>query len=388
MATTVQELLEQLREHVRELTPAELEAIHTTGGGPAVLDVREHDEYACGCIPGAVHVSRGLLELRVESLLPDRRAPVVVYCGSGVRSLFAAESLLRLGYENVWSVKGGFARWAAEGRRSTTPQVLSLADRRRYKRHFTIPEVGEAGQLKLRAARVLLIGAGGLGCPAALYLAAAGVGTIGLVDFDQIDETNLQRQILYSADKVGLPKVETAAVVLRAQNPQVCIVPIEQRLTRDNVEAIVRDFDLVIDGSDNFPTRYLVNDACVLLRKPCVHGSVYRFEGQVSVFYPPDGPCYRCLYPEPPPADLAPSCAEAGVLGAVPGVIGLLEALEAMKIILGIGAPLVGQLLQYDALRADFHKVTLRRNPACAYCSDGGVFPGFVDYEGFCQASA
>ena len=295
--------------------------------------------------------------------------------------------LQRLGYECVASMVGGFTSWRNEGREFTTPRLLSEADRRRYQRHLAIPEVGEEGQLKLLDSRVLLVGAGGLGCPAAYYLAAAGVGTLGILDFDVVDETNLQRQILHTADRVGTSKTESARQSLLALNPGIEVVPIEARLTSENVESIFRDFEIIVDGSDNFPTRYLVNDACVLLGRPNVHGSVYRFEGQVTVFHPPHGPCYRCLYPEPTPAELAPSCADAGVLGILPGVVGLLEAVETVKLILGIGNPLIGRLLQYDALRAEFVELKIRRDPQCPYCGDGTEFPGFVDYEAFCAGT-
>jgi molybdopterin/thiamine biosynthesis adenylyltransferase len=285
---------------------------------------------------------------------------------------------------------GGFGRWQQEGLAVSKPEnasQLTDAMRRRYARHLTIPEVGEVGQKKLLQAKVLLIGAGGLGSPAAYYLAAAGVGTLGIVDFDVVDESNLQRQILHTTESVGTAKTTSARKTLLALNPGIQVNPIEARISSQNVEGILKDYDLVVDGCDNFATRYLINDACVLMKKPCVHGSVYRFEGQVTVFHPPQGPCYRCLYPEPPPAELAPSCADAGVLGVLPGVIGLLEAVEAIKWILGKGELLVGRLLQYDALRTEFRTLKLVRDPDCAYCADGKKFPGFIDYEQFCATS-
>ncbi len=357
---------------------------------PLVIDVRELEEVKEGKVPGAVHIPRGFLELRIEDEAPDREASVVVYCAGGTRSLFAAETLQRMGYSRVASLQGGFRAWAQAGKPVETPRVLTDAERRRYSRHLMIPEVGEEGQVKLLQARVLLIGAGGLGCPAAIYLAAAGVGTLGVVDADVVDESNLQRQILHPTERVGTSKVESARRSLLAQNPGIKVVAHEERITSENVERLLRDYDLVVDGSDNFPTRYLINDACLLHRKPCVHGSIYRFEGQVTVFDPArGGPCYRCLYPEPPPPELAPSCADAGVLGVLPGVIGLLEAVEAIKLILGEGEPLIGRLLTYDALAARFRELKLRRDPGCAYCAslDGAPFPGLIDYEFFCNAA-
>ncbi|PYQ11122.1 MAG: molybdopterin-synthase adenylyltransferase MoeB [Acidobacteria bacterium] len=386
MPPTIKDLMSQIRSHVKEVTPAEVRARLDRGEPFTLLDVREKEEVDQGHLPGATHVPRGFLELRIEGLVPDRKTPIVAYCAGGNRSLLAAEGLQRLGYENVLSMAGGFTQWRNEGNPVVVPRRLSEADRRRYSRHLMIPEVGEAGQIKLLGAKVLLVGAGGLGCPAAYYLAAAGVGTLGVVDFDKVDESNLQRQILHTVDRVGTPKTESARKTLLALNPAVNVVPIEARLSSSNVESIFRDYDIVLDGSDNFPTRYLVNDACVLLKKPNVHGSVYRFEGQVTVFHPPAGPCYRCLYPEPPPAELAPSCADAGVLGVLPGVVGLLEAVETVKLILGVGDSLVGRLLHYDALKAEFRMLKLRRDPKCRYCGDGVTFPGFVDYEMFCAS--
>jgi len=382
-APTWHEVLKRLKKEIPEVDVPEVAALRGKGRA-AIVDVRDKEEYNEGHIEGAIHLPRAFLEMRAESALHDRGASIVVHCASGVRSLLAAESLRRLGYTDVRSMAGGFSRWKDQGLPYVKPRVLGETERRRYARHLTIPEVGEQGQIKLLDSKVLLIGAGGLGSPAAVYLAAAGVGTLGLVDFDVVDESNLQRQILHTADRVGKPKTESARQTLLALNPGVNVRTFEERLSSANVERIFRDFDLVLDGSDNFPTRYLVNDACVKLSKPNVHGSVYRFEGQVTVFWPRHGPCYRCLYPEPPPPELAPSCAEAGVLGVLPGVIGLLEAVEAIKIILGKGRPLVGRLLTYDALRAEFRKLVLRRDPNCQYCRDGAEFPGYVDYEQFC----
>jgi molybdopterin/thiamine biosynthesis adenylyltransferase/rhodanese-related sulfurtransferase/molybdopterin converting factor small subunit len=381
----VQDLLRELRQRVPEISPADA-STEMTSGQPLLLDVRETDEWQSGHVPGAVHLSRGVLEMRIEGLEPKRERRILLYCAGGNRSLLAAESLQRLGYGNVASVIGGFKRWKDEGRPFETPVALSAEDRLRYARHLAIPEVGEAGQEKLLKSKVLLVGAGGLGSPAAFYLAAAGVGTITLVDDDVVDASNLQRQILHDTRRIGQPKVESARETLLALNPGIRVVGVRERLTSANVERLFGGQDVILDGSDNFATRYLVNDACVKLRIPNVHGSVYRFDGQVSVFWPGRGPCYRCLYPEPPPPELAPSCAEAGVLGILPGVIGLLEAVETIKLLLGKGTSLVGRLLVYDALEASFTELKLRRDPDCAWCGEGKPFPGYVDYEAFCAA--
>jgi molybdopterin/thiamine biosynthesis adenylyltransferase/rhodanese-related sulfurtransferase/molybdopterin converting factor small subunit len=381
--------LAELRRTIPEISPAEAHAL--AGRGEAVLlDVREPDELAAGMAAGAQALARGYLELHVERLVPGLDTAILVMCATGARSLFAAADLRQLGYLDVRSIGGGFNRWKQEGLPVTVVHGLSASDRERYSRHVLIPEVGEAGQLELLASRVLLVGAGGLGSPAALYLAAAGVGTLGLVDDDVVDRSNLQRQILHTDDRVGRPKVESARQTLLALNPSTQVIGHPVRLARHNVEELFLGYDVIVDGSDNFATRYLVNDACVKLGLPNVHGSVFRFEGQVSVFWPgrrdSPGPCYRCLYPEPPPPELAPSCAEAGVLGVLPGVVGMLEAVETIKILLGIGQPLVSRLLQYDALRASFLELKVERNPDCRYCSDPDAFPGYVDYEQFCTA--
>ncbi|MFQ5937854.1 MAG: molybdopterin-synthase adenylyltransferase MoeB, partial [Acidiferrobacterales bacterium] len=367
------------------------DAVQLQRSGAVVIDVREADEIAQGSPAGAHQLGRGFLELRVEDALPDHDRTVLVMCGSGMRSLFAADTLRQLDYTDVRSVAGGFTRWKNEGLPFEIPRVLDAEARERYSRHVLMPEVGEAGQLKLIDSKVLLIGAGGLGSPAGFYLAAAGVGTLGVVDDDVVDRTNLQRQILHTDARVGVPKVESARKSLEALNPAVKVIGHQTRLDSSNVEEIFSEYDVVVDGSDNFPTRYLVNDACVKLGIPNVHGAVYRFEGQVSVFWPAyekrRGPCYRCLYPEPPPAELAPSCAEAGVLGILPGVVGLLEAVETIKLLLGIGEPLVGRMLYYDALRAQFTELKLEPDPACQYCGEGTEFPGYVDYEQLCAVS-
>lgn len=378
--------LQSLKRSIPEITPAEALALQAKGA--VLIDVRESEEIAQGSPAGAYRLGRGYLELRVEQSVPDFNCTVLTLCGSGTRSLFAAESLKQLGYGDVRSIAGGFNRWKDEGLPFEVPQILDGAARSRYSRHLLMPEIGEKGQQKLMASKVLLVGAGGLGSPASLYLAAAGVGTLGLVDHDVVDRSNLQRQVLHRDDRVGMSKVASARQTLAALNPTIRINEYESRLESRNVEEIFRDYEVVIDGSDNFPTRYLVNDACVKLGLPNVYGAVYRFEGQVSVFWPArSGPCYRCLYPEPPPPELAPSCAEAGVLGVLPGVIGLLQAVETLKILLNLGEPLMGRMLYYDALKACFSELKLERRPHCAYCSEGAVFPGYVNYDQTCSTA-
>lgn len=381
--------LAQLKAAILELSP--VEALTLQAQGAALVDVREADEIAQGSPPGAYRLGRGYLELRIEDAVPDMERPLVTMCNGGVRSLFAAEDLQRLGYRNVYSMVGGFSRWKNEGLPVEVPEQLDRQARERYSRHLLMPEIGEAGQIKLLNSKILLIGAGGLTSPAALYLAAAGVGTLGLVDHDIVDRSNLQRQILHTDARVGLSKVTSARQSIEALNPSVKVRMHEAHLTSANVEEIFSGYQLVVDGSDNFPTRYLVNDACIKLGLPNVYGAVYRFEGQVSVFWPSypqqRGPCYRCLYPQPPPAEFAPSCAEAGVLGMLPGIIGLLQAIEAIKLLLKLGNPLVGRLLLFDALCASFQELAVVPDPACPYCSQPGSFPGFVDYERFCASA-
>lgn len=381
--------LAEIRGRIPEVDPTEAAALQARGA--CLIDVREADEIAQGSPPGALRLGRGFLELRVEDAVPDKGATLLVTCAGGVRSLFAAETLTQLGYTDVRSIRGGFNKWKNSGLPIEMPRSLNAEQRERYGRHLLMPEVGEKGQLRLLDSKVLLVGAGGLGSPVALYLAAAGVGTIGLIDFDVVDRSNLQRQILHTDERVGTPKVESARKTLLALNPSIKVNIHETRLDSSNVEQIFDGYEVVVDGSDNFATRYLVNDACVKLRIPNVHGSIFRFEGQVSVFWPTyarrRGPCYRCVYPEPPPPELAPSCAEAGVLGVLPGVVGLLEAVETVKVLLGIGDPLVGRLLHYDALPARFTELTLDPDPDCRYCREGAEFPGFVDYEVFCSTS-
>jgi molybdopterin/thiamine biosynthesis adenylyltransferase/rhodanese-related sulfurtransferase len=357
------------------------------GAGPILIDVREKDEWSEGFIPGARWIPRGFLELRIEDQIPELSSEIVLYCAGGNRSALAARSLAELGYTNVKSMAGGFSAWKRAGLTFDRPYVMTQEQSLRYARHTMLPEVGEAGQVKLLKSKVLCLGAGGLGSPSGLYLAAAGVGTIGFVDDDVVDASNLQRQILHATDRVGLPKVESARRAIAGLNPDVKVVPHQTRLSSENVLDIIKDYDLIVDGADNFPTRYLLNDAALKLGKPVVHASIYRFEGQVTTFIPYEGPCYRCLYPSPPPADMAPSCQEAGVLGVLCGVIGSLQANEAIKILLGIGKPLNGRLLMFDALGLKFREMKLRRDPTCPTCGEG-VKPEnieLIDYQEFCN---
>jgi molybdopterin/thiamine biosynthesis adenylyltransferase/rhodanese-related sulfurtransferase len=363
---TYQEMLEQKRASVREVDARESARLREQGA--ILVDIREQDEVDQGIVPGAVHIPRGFLEMRIEETVRDRDTPIVVYCAGGVRSIFGAEALSELGYRDVASMAGGFSGWKASGLPWRVPQSLNPDQRRRYSRHLLIPEVGEEGQRKLLDAKVLLVGAGGLGSPAALYLAAAGVGTLGVVDADIVDDSNLQRQVIHTTERVGMPKVESARIAIEALNPDVNVVKHETRLDQSNVLDIFADYDVILDGTDNFATRYLINDACVLLDKPNAHGSIFRFEGQATTFIPHQGPCYRCLFPTPPPPELAPSCAEAGVLGLLPGTIGIIQATETAKFILGIGEPLIGRLLTYDALEMEFRELRLTRDPECPMC--------------------
>jgi len=382
---TYRELLQQIKSEIDEVTPREAAARSDT---PAFLDVRERDEWEEGHIPGAVWIPRGNLESRVEQSLPDREQPVIVYCAGGSRSAFATRTLQDLGYTSVVNLAGGFSDWKRNGFPTQLPRTLAPAQQQRYSRHLLIPEVGEAGQLKLLDSRVLLIGAGGLGSPSSLYLAAAGVGKLGIVDADVVDASNLQRQVIHATDRLGEPKVASAKRSLEALNPDVEVVPYEERLTSENIDRILGEgWDVVVDGADNFPTRYLLNDASVWHDIPVVHGSIYRFEGQVTVFKPGDGPCYRCLFPTPPPPELAPSCAEGGVLGVLPGIIGSLQANEALKVLLDEGDPLVGRLLLFDALDTAFTEVALRRDPACPVCGDEPTITEYIDYVEFCAGT-
>jgi molybdopterin/thiamine biosynthesis adenylyltransferase/rhodanese-related sulfurtransferase len=382
------ELLNQVKAEIEEIDSPAAATLLEGDDQPVFVDVRERDEWDEGHIPGAVFIPRGNLESRVEQAVPDKSRRVVVYCAAGNRSAFAAKTLEELGYEDAVSLAGGFTDWKRNGFPTQLPHGLGEEQRRRYSRHLLIPEVGEEGQLKLLDARILLIGAGGLGSPASLYLAAAGVGTLGIVDDDAVDATNLQRQIVHSTERLGEPKAESAKRTIEALNPDVTVKTYRERLTSENVDRILGEgWDVIVDGADNFPTRYLLNDASVWHGIPVVHGSIYRFEGQVTAFKPHEGPCYRCLFPQPPPPELAPSCAEGGVLGVLPGVIGSIQANEALKLALGIGEPLVGRLLLFDALAASFTEVSLRRDPACPVCGDEPTITEYVDYVEFCQGT-
>jgi molybdopterin/thiamine biosynthesis adenylyltransferase/rhodanese-related sulfurtransferase len=386
---TYRELLAQTRAEIEEVAHARASERLQSVDPPLFVDVREQGEWDEGHIPGAAHVPRGNLESRIDGIEPDRAREIVVYCASGSRSTFAAKTLAELGYENVVSLAEGFREWKSQGHPWEVSRALDSAKRARYSRHVLIPEVGEAGQLKLLDSRILLVGAGGLGSPAALYLAAAGVGTIGLIDADVVDASNLQRQVLHSTTTIGEPKVDSARRALEALNPDVTVRTFQERLTSENVDKILSEgWDVIVDGADNFPTRYLVNDASVWHGIPVVHGSIFRFEGQVTVFKPGDGPCYRCLFPQPPPPELAPSCAEGGVLGVLPGVIGSLQASEALKLALGeIGDSLVGRLLLFDALAAEFNEVQIRKDPNCPVCGEHPTITEYVDYVEFCNPS-
>jgi molybdopterin/thiamine biosynthesis adenylyltransferase/rhodanese-related sulfurtransferase len=376
------ELIRKVKAEIREVGVDEARARF---GQAVFIDVREPDEWAQGHVPGALYIPRGYLELRIEGKLPDKAAEIVVYCEGGTRSAFAAKSLQELGYSRVVSMSGGFTRWKDSAFPMTVPKVLSAEQQQRYSRHIKVPEVGEAGQLRLLESKALLVGAGGLGCPAGLYLAAAGVGTIGIVDFDVVDRSNLQRQVLHTDASVGRPKTESAAATLKALNPDVHVVRHDLRLEASNVEDVLAPYDVIVDGCDNFSTKYLVNDASVLLGKTNVYGSIFRFEGQVSTFVPRQGPCYRCLYPEPTPPELAPSCDEAGVLGVLPGVVGMIQATEAIKVLLARGELLEGRLLTYDALAMNFRTFRVKRDPRCAVCGDAPTIRQVTDLEWSCH---
>ncbi len=379
------DLLAKTKQKIHEVDPAEAEARLDDA---TFLDVRELDEYEQGTVPGAVFIPRGHLESQVENKVPKKDQPVVVYCAGGTRSAFAAETLEELGYTDVVSMSGGFGRWKDQGRPWITPAVLNPEQRTRYNRHVLLPEVGEAGQQKLLESKVLLLGAGGLGSPAAMYLAAAGVGTLGIVDMDVVDASNLQRQILHNVDRIGERKVDSAKKTLTALNPDVDVVTYDVRFGADNILDIIDGYDVIVDGTDNFPTRYLLNDASLIKRIPVVHGSIFRFEGQVTVFKPYEGPCYRCMLPEPPPAELAPNCAEAGVLGVLPGIVGSIQALEAIKILLDLGDPLVGRLLAYDALEESFRTFKVRRDPQCPACGENAGEIVIAEYDDLCLPHA
>ena len=392
MSPSGAELLRQVKSQIEEVDPSEVaELMHE---GVAIIDVREAEEYAAGHLPGARHVPRSYLETRIEGVVPDRSSQVILYCASGNRSAYGARTLTEdLGYEHVRSMTGGITLWKDRGYEVQVPRTLTAEQRERYSRHMLVPEIGIEGQQKLLDAKVLLLGAGGLGSPTALYLAAAGVGTLGIVDDDVVDLSNLQRQVIHSTQRIGIPKVESAEESIHALNPDVNVVKYETRIDASNIVEIIKDYDVIVDGVDNFPTRYLLNDATVRLKIPVVSASILGFDGQLSVFKPYEGPCYRCLFREPPPAELAPSCGANGVLGVLPGTMGLLQATEVVKLIVGIGEPAIGRLLLYDALGATLTEVKVHRDPECPICSrdpeeisdeELGVFP---DYEAFCAAA-
>lgn len=395
MGDASREILRRARQQVPEWTPSQVHEKYTRqqDSGPGdqdfvLVDVREKYEWNDGHVPGAIHVPKGFLELQIEEAVPDKSKKVVLYCAGGVRSLIAGNTLRQMGYEDIVSMSGGFGQWKGNGYEFEVPRVMSDVQAKRYSRHMLIPEVGEAGQFKLLDSRVLLVGAGALGSPSALYLAAAGVGTLGIIDADVVEESNLQRQIIHNTQRIGEYKAESARQTIEALNPDVKVVTYIERLDETNVARIIADYDVIVDGTDNFPTRYLLNDAAVIANKPVVHGSVFRFEGQVTVFKPYEGPCYRCLYREPPPPELAPSCAEAGVLGVLPGVIGLLEATETIKLLLGLGDPLAGRLLTYDALAGEFNELRLFRDPECPACGEHAHPEDLPTYAEVCAIPA
>jgi sulfur-carrier protein adenylyltransferase/sulfurtransferase len=371
MPKSYADLLREARAQIREVSPQEVAAL--SDGAATVVDVREDSEWEQGYIPGAHHVSKSYIEQQIEAVAPDRDQPVILYCAGGIRSLFAAQTLRDMGYADVASMSQGFQGWKGAGLTFDKPVVLDTEQKQRYSRHLLIPEVGSAGQARLLGSKALLIGAGGLGSPAALYLAAAGVGTIGLVDFDVVDLSNLQRQIVHTTARIGERKVESAKIAINALNPDVNVIAHEEMLVASNVERIIAGYDVILDGTDTFETRYILNDAAVAAGIPVIHASVFRFEGQLTTFVPYEGPCYRCLYPTPPPPELAPGCSVAGVLGVVPGILGLLQTNEALKVLLGIGNTLAGRLLLFDALETEFTELQLRRDPKCPVCSDDAV---------------
>src|SRR6266699_4050333 len=391
MGEASREIMRQVRRQVPEWsTPQVNEAMahqHEAGRENqeiVLVDVREKHEWNEGHIPGAIHVPRGYLELQIEEAVPDKSKAVVLYCAGGVRSLIAGVTLQQMGYRNPISMSGGFGQWKGNGYPFVQPRTMNEAQAKRYRRHLLVPEVGEQGQFKLLDSKVLLLGAGGLGSPAAYYLAAAGVGTIGIIDDDVVEESNLQRQIIHNTKRVGQYKAESARETIQALNPDVKVITYIERLDETNVARIIAGYDVIIDGTDNFPTRYLLNDAAIIANKPVVHGSVFRFEGQLTIFKPNEGPCYRCLYPEPPPLALAPSCAEAGVLGVLPGIIGLLQATETVKLLLGIGEPLVGRMMTYDSLAGEFNELRLYRDPECPACGEHAHPENLPTYADVC----
>jgi molybdopterin/thiamine biosynthesis adenylyltransferase/rhodanese-related sulfurtransferase len=384
MPKTYQEILAEARSAVPEVTADEVKRATDSTSAPVLLDVREKEEYRDGHLKGSISIPRGFLEMQVEGKVPDKSAPIITYCQSGVRSLLAGRILKEMGYTNVRSMGGGFGAWKNGGFPWTKDFAFTPDQISRYSRHFLLDEVGEAGQAKLLGAKVLCLGAGGLGSPVAFYLAAAGVGTLGIVDDDVVDLSNLQRQILHTNDRIGMPKVESAEKTLKALNPDLNVIAHRTRLDSSNILDIIKDYDIIVDGCDNFPTRYLVNDACVMTNKTNVHGSIFQFEGQVTVFKPNEGPCYRCLFPEPPPPGMAPSCAEAGVLGVLPGLVGCIQALETIKLILGVGTPLIGRLAHVETLGFEVRTMRLRKDPKCPMCGEHPTITQLIDYEEFC----
>lgn len=382
MSKTYQEIMAEARRVVPEVSAEDVRA--KLPQQPFLLDVREKEEFRQGYIPGAVSLPRGFLEIQVEDKIPDKNTPIIAYCAGGTRSLLAGRILKELGYDNVVSMRGGFQAWKNQGMPIEEPAQFTAEQQIRYSRHFLLPEVGEAGQAKLLRAKVLCIGAGGLGSPTALYLAAAGIGTLGLIDMDTVDLSNLQRQILHTNDRVGMPKVESARMTINALNPDVKVVEHRTRLSSENAIELFSQYDVIVNGCDNFPTRYLANDACVFLKKPLVDGAIWQFEGQCTVYMPGEGPCYRCLFPEPPPPGAVPSCAEAGVLGVLPGIVGCYQALETIKVVLGAGKPLIGRMLHFDTLSGSIRTLKLRRDPKCVVCGDAPSVTTLIDYEVFC----
>ena len=384
MAKNFQQIMDEARKEIKELSVQQVKDLLERNGKHLLLDVREGEEYRSGHLEGAVSLPRGFLEIKVESAVPDKATPIIAYCAGGVRSLLAAKAMKEMGYQNIISMSGGYTAWKTAGYKWVQDHQFTPEQATRYSRHFLLPEVGEQGQAKLLQAKVLMVGAGGLGSPSAYYLAAAGVGTLGIIDNDVVDLSNLQRQILHSNDRIGMAKTESAKQTIQALNPDVRVIPYQEKLTSQNIMGIIKDYDIIVDGCDNFPTRYLVNDACFMAKKPNVHGSIFQFEGQASVFYPGKGPCYRCLYPEPPPPDMAPSCQEAGVLGVLPGLIGVIQALETIKLILGKGDTLVGKLLCFNTLTMEINTLNLKRDPTCPLCGEKPTIKSLIDYEEFC----
>ena len=388
--TSGADLIAQAKAGIEEVQPTEA-AAEIESGGVALVDVREQTEFEERHIEGAIHVPRSYLESRFEQFVPDRSGRIILYCASGIRSALAAKMLTEdLGYEDVSSMAGGITLWRDRGLPVVTPRSLTQEQKERYSRHILVPEIGLEGQMKMLDSKVLLLGAGGLGSPSALYLAAAGLGTLGLIDDDVVDASNLQRQVIHNTDRIGVPKTESARLAIEALNPDVDVVEHHGRLDAGNVIELLSDYDVIVDGADNFPTRYLLNDASVRLRKPVVSASILSFDGQLSTFVPYEGPCYRCLYPTPPPPELAPSCGAAGVLGMLPGIMGLLQSLEVFKLVTGAGDPLIGRLLLFEALGTEFTELKVKRDPDCPICGpnapqiadgDMGTFP---DYDLFC----